>query len=50
MKKIKTTIKSGIVPLVCVGELSRDEDGEHFEFLREELRASLSGISKNELP
>ena len=45
-KKVKTALRLGIVPLVCVGELSRDEDGEHFEFLRDELKLSLAGLNR----
>ncbi|MSR87659.1 MAG: triosephosphate isomerase [Candidatus Zambryskibacteria bacterium] len=47
--KIDVALKSGIAPLVCIGELERDKDGEHFEFLRQELKLMLSGISKNEV-
>ncbi|MDP2651190.1 MAG: triose-phosphate isomerase [bacterium] len=45
-KKIKTVLAAGIIPLVCVGEKDRDPDGEHFEFLRLQLRHSLEGVSK----
>ena len=45
-KKVKTALRSGITPLVCIGEVSRDQDGEHFEFLREQLRFSLIGLSR----
>ena len=47
-KKIKVCLRAGIVPLVCIGELAHDQDGEHFEFLREQLRTALSGISKKD--
>ena len=45
-KKIKIALKSGITPLVCIGELARDQDGEHFEVLRNELRLALAGLTK----
>ncbi|MEX2013411.1 MAG: triose-phosphate isomerase [Parcubacteria group bacterium] len=45
-EKVKVALRSGIVPLVCVGEISRDQDGEHFEFLRDELKSSLAGLNK----
>jgi triosephosphate isomerase (TIM) len=45
-QKIKTALRAGIVPLVCIGELSRDQDGEHFEFLRDELKSSLASINR----
>src|SRR3989338_3948173 len=41
--KVKIALRSGITPLVCIGEISRDQDGEHFEFLRDELKSSLAG-------
>jgi triosephosphate isomerase len=46
-KKLNIAISSGITPLVCIGERERDQDGEHFEFLRDELKASLSGLKKS---
>jgi len=46
-RKIKTALRAGIAPLICVGELERDKDGEHFEHLREEIKATLAGIPKN---
>jgi triosephosphate isomerase (TIM) len=45
-QKARAALKVGIVPLVCVGEEARDADGEHFEFLREQIKASLTGIPK----
>ncbi|MEK7135096.1 MAG: triose-phosphate isomerase [Patescibacteria group bacterium] len=47
--KVKTALKAGITPLVCVGELVKDAEGEHFEFLREEIKASLTGVSKKDV-
>src|SRR3989344_9565372 len=41
-QKVKIALRSGITPLVCIGEISRDQDGEHFEFLRDELKSSLA--------
>ncbi len=47
-EKIKVAIKAGIIPLVCVGERERDKEGEYLEFVRHQLRLSLSGIKKKE--
>lgn len=44
-KKVKTALSSGIAPLVCIGEKTRDVEGEHFEFLREQLKSSLAGLN-----
>lgn len=45
-RKVKVAMHSGILSLVCVGELSRDQDGEHFEFLREQIKLSLAGLTR----
>lgn len=45
-QKVKTAFRSGITPLVCIGEKTRDQDGEHFEFLRQQLKLSLGGLSR----
>lgn len=45
-KKVKIALHSGITPLVCIGEISRDQDGEHFEFLREQIKLSLAGLNR----
>jgi len=47
-EKIAVALKSGIIPLVCVGEIARDHEGNYFEFISEELKHSLHGVSKSE--
>ncbi len=34
---------AGLVPVLCVGELERTEDGGHFSFIAEQIRSALSG-------
>jgi len=46
-KKLKAVLKNNIKAVLCVGERERDEHGEYLLFLREEIRASLSGIQKS---
>lgn len=46
--KIKCALRSGITPLLCIGEKERDIDGNHFEFIREELRLSLEGVRRKD--
>jgi len=46
--KVKTAFMSGIIPLLCIGELERDEEGRHLEFLADELKFSLEGIRRKE--
>ncbi|MEX2013764.1 MAG: triose-phosphate isomerase family protein [Parcubacteria group bacterium] len=45
-RKIKVALRSNITPLVSVGEKTPDTDGEHFEFLRQQLKASLAGLTR----
>ncbi len=47
--KAKAALRAGITPLICFGEKVRDAEGEHFEFLREELKNLLQGFSKKDL-
>ena len=47
-EKIKNALRTGITPLICFGEKIRDADGEHFEFLRQELKTLLNSFSKAE--
>lgn len=45
-EKIKVALKSGIIPLVCVGEMVRDHEGNYFEFISEQIRRSLASVSR----
>ena len=47
-RRVRVALKSGIIPLVCVGEAERDHEGEHLKFLREELKLSLEGIKRKD--
>ena len=46
-KKIKSAIASGLTPVLCVGENTRDPDHSYFNFVKTELEECLTGISKN---
>ncbi|MBP6883955.1 MAG: triose-phosphate isomerase [Candidatus Pacebacteria bacterium] len=46
-KKIKGVIASGMLPILCVGELERDENHEYFNLVKTQLVECLSGVSKN---
>lgn len=45
-RKMRLALKSGLAPLVCVGEKARDAEGEYYEFLRNQIKASLTGLTK----
>src|ERR1035437_6173966 len=43
-KKVKAVIEAGLTPIVCVGELSRDNEGaSHFDVLKEQIKNSFAG-------
>ncbi len=46
-KKIKGALASGLRPILCVGESSRDGNHEYFNFVKNQLEECLAGISKN---
>lgn len=48
-RKVSLALKLGIVPIVCVGERTRDESGQFYTDLKEQLRESLTGVSKSGL-
>jgi triosephosphate isomerase (TIM) len=45
--KVRAALRAGVTPIVCVGESKRDHEGEYFEFLRTQIKNSLSGLNKN---
>src|SRR6185312_12507826 len=45
-EKVSVALKSGIVPLVCVGEAVRDHEGNYFEFVSEQLKHSLASVTR----
>jgi len=48
-KKTKACIKSGIIPIVCIGEKTRSDDGEYLKHIQIELIESLDGVSRNDI-
>lgn len=48
-KKIKSSLRAGLRPILCVGESTRDENHEYFNFVKVELEECLRGISKNSI-
>jgi triosephosphate isomerase len=47
-EKVKCALRSGITPVICIGEEARDPEGNHFEFIREEIRLSLEGVRRKD--
>jgi triosephosphate isomerase (TIM) len=48
LEKIKSAFRTGITPLLCVGERERTTEGDHFEFIEEELKMSLEGVRRKD--
>lgn len=47
-KKVNSALNAGLVPVVCVGEHERDNDGGYLHWLEDEIKASLKGVSKSQ--
>ncbi len=45
-KKMKNALEAGITPVLCVGEMNRDQDGSYLEPLKAQIKESLEGIPK----
>lgn len=48
-KKVVAALTAGLTPVLCVGEKSREGDGEHLAFVREQLRTALADIEAKQL-
>lgn len=49
-KKVKTALKTGLLPIVCVGErLEEREANKTFDVVRDHVENSLEGISKDDM-
>ncbi|MEI6058987.1 MAG: triose-phosphate isomerase, partial [archaeon] len=45
-KKILAVLKNGLTPILCVGETSRDHDGNYLPFVKKQIVESLNNIPK----
>ena len=41
-KKVDAALSARLTPILCIGEKSRDQSADHFNFVREQLRTGLS--------
>jgi triosephosphate isomerase len=48
-KKVVSAITAGLIVVLCVGEKVRDEECEYLEILQAQIKASLSGVTKEML-
>ena len=42
--KVAGAIKAGLMPILCIGEEVRSVAGEHFSYIKEQLRIGLGGV------
>jgi triosephosphate isomerase len=47
--KVASSINNGIMPILCIGELERDDSGEYLRFVEQQLVECLDKIKKNQL-
>ena len=43
--KVNAAIAAKLMPILCVGERKRDHSGEHFDFVKEQLKIGLKDVS-----
>jgi triosephosphate isomerase (TIM) len=46
-KKIRATLSAGLIPILCVGDIERDENHEYFNFVKNQVEECLNGIPKD---
>ncbi len=49
-KKVATALAMGLTPVLCIGERTRSQSGEHFEFVREQLVAGFADVPVAKIP
>ena len=47
-EKVRNALQNKIVPIICVGERERDDDGKYLSFLRSQIHAVFSILSPKE--
>lgn len=45
-KKIKLCLQNKVTPIFCIGENTRDEHGEYLDFIKNQIKTGLAGVSK----
>jgi triosephosphate isomerase len=48
-KKLQIAFDAGLTPILCIGEKDRDRDGNHLEFIKNQIKECLTGLSKKNL-
>ena len=47
--KVGGALKQNLVPILCIGEETRDASGQHFQYIRAQLRVGLADVPPNAL-
>lgn len=48
-KKVRAVIGGGMTAIICVGESSRDANGDFYNFIKQQIVSSLKDVSKKQL-
>ena len=48
-KKLKSILQFPLIPILCVGEQSRDEDSQYVKFVKQQVTNALSALSQEEV-
>jgi triosephosphate isomerase (TIM) len=48
-RKVSGLLRTGIIPVLCVGEMEVDEHANHLNFIRDQLIRNLVGVSPQEI-
>ena len=48
-RKLQFSLKSGLTPILCVGELQRDHNGDYLAFIKKQINECLKDISKSQV-
>lgn len=48
-KKLKSILQFPLIPILCVGEQKRDDDGEYIKHVRKQLKDSIEGLTSEEI-
>lgn len=48
-KKLEVAFEADLTPILCIGEKIRDKDGNHLEFVKNQIKECLTGLQKKYL-
>ncbi|MDQ3076560.1 MAG: triose-phosphate isomerase [bacterium] len=48
-KKVQLALQNKLIPIVCIGEVSRDEEGKYLSVIKEQLEKAFAGVARTSL-